>query len=126
MTRVLLSDPHLWTAGAYCVIGLLLILLALHVWWAHPLKRAFIFGPYLTETGARLVLHLWPLVFLFGAFIASCAADHAADSLAMVGLVSRSAVNALGFVEAVISWWTAVSMVWLLARKVWGREWTRR
>jgi hypothetical protein len=122
MIADLLADPHFWTAGAYVLIGARLIVLALCIWWAHPLKRAFIFGPLLTETGVRFVLHNWPFVFLFGAFIFSCAADHAADAIAMAGRHMNAAVNILGWIEATISWATAFAMV---GAEIRGRWWTR-
>jgi len=125
MSAQLLRDPHLWTAGAYCVIGLMLLAGALHIWWTHPVNRAFTFGPYLTEKGVRLVLRMLPLVWLFGLVIASCAVDHAAESMAMVGMVPWPVVHVLGLFEAVVSWITALSMVWLAVRSGWGLLWTR-
>lgn len=122
MIAALLADPHIWTAGAYLVIGIRMIVVALCIWWAHPLKRAFIFGPILTEDGVRFVLRNWPLVFLFGAFIFSCAIDHAAEAIIMTGHLITPVMNVLGWFEAVISWATAAALV---GTEIRGRWWTR-
>ncbi len=113
---------HIWTAGAYFLIGGALILLAIRIWWTHPINRAFLFGPYLTPAGVRVLLHHWPLVFLFGAFIFACALDHAAEALATLGwwpkLLTADFLKFLATGEAVVSVVTAL-VVMLVARRAW-------
>lgn len=116
---------HLLTAFAYYVIGAILIYVAVKVWWTHPVNRAFLFGPYLTETGVRELLRLWPMTFMFGAFIASCAVDHNLDWLAMRGMADPRWVETAALVEAIISWGTALSLLLICLRAAWSRLWHR-
>ncbi len=113
------GDAHIWTALAYYIIGVAMLALAFKVWWTHPINRVFIFGPYLTTQGIKVVMMSWPLVALFGAFIFSCAVDHHVD-----WLVSRGAhdlvkwLHFFGVIEAVISWLTALVVIYLGGRAV--------
>ena len=106
---------HLVTSLAYYVIGGVLIWLAMRLWFAHPVNRVFMLGEYLTEKGLRLVLRLWPFVFLFGAFIFSCGIDHTLDHFHRESRISHMAFDAVAITEAVISLWTAGSVVWVTA-----------
>ena len=114
---------HLATAIAYLAIGGVLLRLAGVMWFSHPVNRVFLFGPYLTEEGLKLVLRSWPLVFLFGAFILSCAIDHALDlRLGNHHGVSRG-LEIAAVTEAVISITTACCVLWVAARrKSWRAE----
>lgn len=114
------GDAHLWTAGAYYIIGVVLIGLAFSVWWTHPVNRVFIFGRFLTEDGMRLVMMSWPMVLLFGAFIFSCAVDHHVEYLHSHGRPHlREAVVFFSIVEAVISGLTAIVILALGGRALW-------
>jgi hypothetical protein len=113
----LVATPHLWTALAYYVIGFLLLVVALRVWWMHPVNRAFVFGPYVTEEGLALILRNWMFVFLFGAFILSCGIEHHLEYLASHGRVDFVTVRFAAIIETVISVWTAASAAWLIARR---------
>jgi hypothetical protein len=114
------GEAHLWTAGFYYIIGLVLIGLAFSVWWTHPVNRVFIFGRYLTQDGMRLVMMSWPMVLLFGAFIFSCAVDHHVEYLHSHGRPRlRSAVVFFSIVEAVISGITAIVILALGGRALW-------
>lgn len=120
------GDAHLWTAGAYFVIGLILIGLAFAVWFTHPVNRVFVFGPYLTERGMHVVMRSWPLVALFGAFIFSCAVDHAVEWLMMHGRPElHGALTFFSVIEAVISWFTALVMIWLGGRALVRASWRK-
>lgn len=104
---------------AYYIIGLSMLALAFTVWWTHPINRVFIFGPYLTTEGMRVVMMSWPLVGLFGAFIFSCALDHNVDWLVSNGRSSLTELLKLfGVVEAVISWITALIIVLIGGRSL--------
>lgn len=115
------TTAALYTAGAYYLIGFVLLGAAGVIWWTHPVNRALLFGPFVTVAGLRLVLRLWPLVWLFGLFIFSCGVEHHAHYLMQRGAVAPETVAFLGVVEAVVSVWTAASMAaltvyWLVAR----------
>lgn len=122
-----MGSAHIWTAGAYYIIGLALIGLAFSVWWTHPINRVFIFGRYLTEDGMRLVMMSWPMVLLFGAFIFSCAVDHHVDWLFHQRGHSKlgSAVRFFSIVEAVISWITALIILGLGGRAMVRAFWEK-
>lgn len=121
-----MGDALIYTACAYYLIGLVMMVVAVSVWWTHPINRAFLFGPYLTEGGIRLLLHSWPFVFLFGAFIFSCAAEHHVHWLFAHDLAPAELVDLLGTIEAVISVFTALCVAWWAARAIWRRVWKRR
>ncbi len=116
------SSLHLLTAGAYYVIGATLIVVALRMWWRHPLRRAFVLGPYLTAAGVIFLMRIWPLMFLFGAFIFSCAVEHHADWLVVRGTLPPAVMQPLGQLEAGISWLTALALLWLFGRGLWNRR----
>lgn len=116
------SIAHLATAFAYLMIGVILLWISLKVWWTHPLNRAFRLGPYITEDGLRLVLSLWPFVFLFGAFILSCAIDHAAHFALEMGWLNHLWRDFFAVIESVISLWTAGCVVLAAA----GLRWTTK
>lgn len=114
------GDAHLWTAGSYYIIGLVLIGLAFSVWWTHPVNRVFIFGRYLTQDGMRLVMMSWPMVLLFGAFIFSCAVDHHVEYLYSHGRPGlHSAFVFFSIVEAVIAGLTALVILFIGGRALW-------
>jgi len=114
-----LGNAHLYTALAYYVIGLVLLGVSIKIWWTHPVNRALIFGPYVTQEGMKLILRNWPFMAMFGAFILSCAFDHHADWLASRGTISYAYVDILSIIEAMISVWTAGSMVFVALRAAW-------
>lgn len=107
---------HLVTAVAYVVIGMPLVLIALRVWWTHPINRAIRYGPYITPAGLRVLLNNWPFVFLFGVFILACALDHGAEWLFNNGYGGTWLVidhlNMLAGIEAAVSVLTALSVLW--------------
>jgi hypothetical protein len=114
---------HMATAFAYMVIGAVLLNLAAQMWFRHPVNRVFLFGPYLTEEGLRLVLKSWPMVFLFGAFILSCAIDHALDLMAGGHRAHSPGLEIAAVTEAVISLFTAgcVLRIWA-TRRSWEKN----
>lgn len=109
-------SPHDITAFAYYLIGAVLIEVSLRVWWTHPINRAFFFGPLLTEAGMKVLLRNWQLVFLFGAFIFSCAVEHSLD-----GHTPAQTQLVAAWVEAAISIATA-GVVIRLRWRVWRRR----
>ena len=117
MAGVMHGSAHLWTAFAYYIIGLALLGMAFTVWWTHPVNRVFIFGRYLTPEGLRVVMMSWPMVALFGAFIFSCAVDHMIDWANTNGYPQHhSTIQFFSVVEAVISWVTALVVMYLGGR----------
>lgn len=120
-----MAEPLIWTAGAYFVIGLILIIAAFRLWAMHPLQRAPRMLVHLTPEGSKMVLKRWPLVYLFGAFILSCAFEHAAHWAYPHGLATKEMVFGLAVAEAIISVVTAVYVLWLST--IWGvRQWRNR
>ena len=113
--HAMIAGPHFWTAIAYYIIGIPLIVLALKVWWMHPINRAIYFGDYVTERGLARLLRNWPFTFLFGAFILSCGIEHHLDYLASRGRVNPEFVRFVANIEAIISLWTAASMIYVFA-----------
>lgn len=114
--------PTLFTAVAYYIIGSLLIYVAGKLWLTHPVNRAFILGPYLTEKGARLLMQSWPLVPLFGLFIFSCAAEHHLNWLYSHGNPELSElVKFMGWVEAGIADITALILLYLVVHCIMRR-----
>lgn len=110
------SLSHLITAAAYVVIGAVLLVWVFRVWWTHPVGRAFSFGPYVTPEGGALIFRNLPLVFLFGAFIATCALDHGLDWLANREIVSYAWVEIAALVEALVSSLAAGSVALIVCR----------
>ena len=107
----MIGYAHFATACAYLFIGGALLHLAARMWFSHPINRVFIFGPYLTEEGLRAVLKSWPLVFLFGAFILSCAIDHGLDLWFGGHRVVARGLEIAAVSEAVISVFTALCVL---------------
>lgn len=110
---------HLSTAIAYYIIAGVLLWMAAQLWKEHPVNRVFRLGPYLTEEGLRALLNGWYFVFLFGAFILSCAIDHTLDFLVHKGWMSATALRTSAVSEAVISLGTAFFVVAAVARHKW-------
>lgn len=118
------SAAHLYTAAAYYVIGAVLLVTGLRLFRTHPINRAFLLGPYLTEGGIRLVLAHWWLMLAFGAFILSCALEHHAEWLLSHGswpsVITPALLDMLGEIEAIISVATAI-LVLALRIQGWRR-----
>lgn len=109
-------SPHVLTAVAYYAIAAVLLELSLRVWWTHPINRAFMFGPFMTPAGVKLMLRNWQLVFLFGAFILSCAVEHSLD-----GHTPHPQQLIAAWIEAAISLATA-GVVLRLRWRAWRRR----
>ncbi len=116
------SISHLVTSIDYYIIGLVLLTCVFRVWWTHPVNRAFIFGRYVTPEGVKVILRNLPLVFLFGAFIASCALDHQLDWLAGEGYIDYSFVELSALIEALVSTLAAISVVYIAVKALWTRN----
>lgn len=116
MMSHLIDPSHLATAFGYLVIGGVLLELAFRLWNTHPVNRPFLFNGLLTERGVARLLKLWPLVFLFGAFILSCAIDHALDYIFDGHRGHFPVLEAAAVAEAVITWVTAIVLVFVRVR----------
>lgn len=107
---------YLLTAIAYLIIGVPLVLLALRVWWTHPINRAIRYGPYITPAGLKVLLNNWPFVFLFGVFILACAIDHAGGWIYANGYggtwLTAHELGVIAGIEVAVSLLTALSVVW--------------
>lgn len=102
------SDPLIWTAMAYYVIGGVVLLVSAAVLASHPVNRAFFLGAYFTPEGARILMKSWPMVSLFGLFIFSCAVEHHLHWMYEHGHPSTAIyVLFMGWIEAGISLITA-------------------
>lgn len=102
------SDPMIFTAVAYYVIGITVLTVAMVLLSAHPVNRAFFLGNYFTPEGARLLMKSWPMVSLFGLFIFSCAVEHHLHWLYEHGHPSKAIyVLFMGWIEAGVSLITA-------------------
>lgn len=120
------GSAHLWTAFAYYIIGAALLGMAATVWWTHPVNRVFLIGRYLTPEGMKAVLMSQPLVALFGAFIFSCALDHHVEYFMQHGHPELApALHFFSTVEAVISWATALIIVYLGGRALMRALWRK-
>lgn len=107
---------HLGSALAFYIIGGVLLWLSTAMWREHPINRVFRLGPYVTELGLRTLLGAWPLLFLFGAFVTSCAIDHTMDFLVHIEVVSTTWLRTIAVTEAIISLGTAFFLVAYLAK----------
>lgn len=114
--RTVIGIAHLGSALAFYVIGAILLWLAVAMWKEHPINRVFRLGPYVTELGLRTLLGAWPLLFLFGAFVTSCAIDHTLDFLVHIEVVSTTWLRTIAVTEAIISLGTAFFLVAYLAK----------
>lgn len=108
---------HLITAAAYTVIGVPLIIIALKVWWTHPINRAIHYSSYITPNGMKILLSNWPFVFLFGVFILVCAVDHAANWMFANGYggtwLMIYDLHMIAAMETGVSVLTAILVIWV-------------
>lgn len=109
-------DARIVTALSLWTIGGLVWALTLRVWWTAPINRAFLFGPYLTPDGVRLVLRGWPMLFLLGAVAIAGGLGRFAYWLQARGAVSSELATVAGIVEAALSLWAAGTMVMFTGR----------
>jgi hypothetical protein len=103
-------DPRYITAGGLTFVGVALCVLALRVWWTHPVNRVFFLGDYVTEEGIRTLLGAVPLIFVIGLAVISSALARLAYSLR---LPFREAA---GLIEAIFSVWAAGSVIVVTVR----------
>jgi hypothetical protein len=116
------SDPLIYTAGAYYIIGLLLIVTASMLFSAHPVNRVFLLGKYLTPDGARVLMKNWPFVSMFGLFIFSCAVEHHLHWLFSHGYPNlETGLLFMGWIEAGISIITALIILIKIGHWGWGK-----
>lgn len=111
-------DARIVTAICLCLIGLIVTGFTAKVWWTHPVNRAFLFGPYLTEKGLRALLRGWPMLFLLGALAIAGGVSRFIHWLRWRHMASDELASAVGLVEAAISLWAAGGLV-VFAVKAW-------
>lgn len=117
-------DARIVTAASLCLIGLIVTSFTVKVWFTHPLNRAFLFGPYLTEAGLRLALKGWPSLFLLGALAIAGGASKLAYWLRWRGDVPDELAAMLGLIEAALSLWSAGTLS-VFSVRMW-LDWRRR
>lgn len=116
-------DARIVSGISLCLIGAIVLIFTLKVWFTHPLNRAFLFGPYLTEAGLRLALRGWPTLFLLGALATAQGVSRLAYWLHGRDIVSGEAPALLGLIEAALSLWAAGALIvfsvrtWLGSRR---------
>lgn len=116
-------DARIVTAVCLWVIGFIVTGFTVKVWWTHPVNRAFLFGPYLTEAGLRAVLRGWPLLFLLGAVALAGGFSRFIYWMSDRGGMPEEAAAMAGMIEAALSLWAAGSLVIFVVR-TW-RAWKR-
>lgn len=109
-------DARIVTAACLCLIGLIVTGFTVKVWWTHPLNRAFLFGPYLTQAGMRAVLRGWPMLFLLGALAIAGGVSRFIHWLRWRGAVTDELAAMAGLIEAALSLWAAGSLVVFVVR----------
>lgn len=117
-------DARVVTGACQCLIGFIVIGFTIKVWWTHPANRAFLFGPYLTQDGLRLILRGWPLLFLLGALALAGGVTRFVYWLQGLGADLNDIAGMAGLVEASLSLWAAGALVTFTVR-TW-LAWRRR
>lgn len=116
-------DARIVTAVSLWLIGLIVTGFTLRVWWTPPINRAFLFGPYLTQDGLRVVLRGWPVLFLLGALALTGGTSRFLYWLRWRGAEVDQAAAFAGAVEAALAAWAAGGLV-IFAIRTW-RQWRR-
>lgn len=114
-------DARIITAICLCIIGFIVTGFTLKVWWTHPINRVFLFGPYLTPEGLKVILRGWPMLFLLGALAISGGVSRFVHWLRWRGLAADELASMVGLVEAALSLWAAGGLV-IFAVRTW-RAW---
>lgn len=109
-------DARIVTAVCLWVIGLIVTGFTVKVWWTHPVNRAFLFGPYLTQAGLKAVLRGWPLLFLLGALALASGFSKFAYWLQAQGAEVDGLAGISSLIEAALSLWSAGGLVIFAAR----------
>jgi hypothetical protein len=117
-------DARIVTAICLCLIGLIVTCFTVKVWWTHPVNRAFLFGPYLTQEGLRVILRGWPLLFLLGALALAGGFSRFVYWLRWQGASVDDLAGMAGLIEAGLSLWAAGAMV-IFTVRTW-LAWRRR
>lgn len=103
-------DARIVTATSLWVIGAIVTGFALRVWGTQPVNRAFLFGPYLTPDGLRLILRGWPTLFLLGA--TALAGGFGRFAYWLKGRGSGDELAALtGVIEAIVTTFAAATVL---------------
>ena len=109
------------TAACLVLIGTLLIVTAIRLWWMPKWKRAIVFEPVLTVDGLRLLLWAWPVTFVLGFFMLVAGISKWVYYLRWLGAVETDTANFVGAFEAFVAFWAAGSVVVVTVR-----AWRRR
>lgn len=104
-------DARVVTGICQCLIGLIVLGFTVKVWWTLPINRAFLFGPYLTAEGIKVVLRGWPLLFLLGALALAGGITRFVYWLEGLGADLDQLAGLAGLVEASLSLWAAGALV---------------
>jgi uncharacterized membrane protein HdeD (DUF308 family) len=116
-------DARIVTAICFCMIGSIVIAFTAKVWWTHPVNRAFLFGPYLTQKGLRALLHGLFMLSLLGALAIAGGVSRFVYWLRWRNQASDELAAGVGLVEAALSLWATGSLIFFAVR-TW-REWRR-
>ena len=116
-------DARIVTAACLVVIGFIVIGFTLKIWWTHAVNRAFLFGPYLTQSGLKLILRSCPMLFLLGALALAGGVSRFVYWLRWRGAATDELAAMIGLAEAALSLWAAgtVSMFAIKVAILWRR-----
>ena len=117
-------DARIVTAFCLWIIGSIVTAFTMKVWWTHPVNRPFLFGPYLTPEGLRVVLNGWPMLFLLGALALAGGTSRFVHWLRWRHWASDELASIFGLIEAALSLWAAGTLT-IFTVRTW-RAWKQR
>ena len=116
-----MPDPRILTGIALLVVGISATVLAMRIWWTHPINRVFSIGPFVTEKGLKALLRHSGTIYALGVF----AIVSALSRLAFVGLrygwVAPRLAYLMGLFEALFATWAALAVA-VTAWRLWRGE----
>ena len=104
-------DARLVTAVCLWIIGAIVWGFTIKIWWTPLSERPFLFGPYLTPDGVRLILPGLTPLFLIGAVAMAGGLGRFAYWLRSRGMVDDGLAATAGLVEAAFSLWAAGALI---------------
>lgn len=113
-------DPRLVTALALGIVGMAAMMIAVRIWWTHPINRVFALGPFVTEAGLKALLRHTPTIFALGVFAVASAASHTAFVARWSGHLSTEWAHFFGLLEALFAVWAAGAVL-LTAWRLWRK-----
>lgn len=102
-----MPDLRIVTGPCLLIVGVVLIVLALRLWFVHPVNRVLRIGPYVTEAGLRAIMRLRPLLLGMGCYFVTAGFARLAFWAWRADLLDRSIALLFGTAEAAFALWTA-------------------